>query len=471
MNKNLKTDLTEFDYDFWNVVNEIKEKNNRFFKENGRKRIAYIETFGCQMNEHDSEKIAWLLRQMDFKIGDKNSDLYIINTCSIRKNAEDKVYGRLGDLKKKKRENEDFMVAVCGCMMQRKESRDIVLDKFHNVDMIFGTNNIYKFPKLLKERLDGNTQVVDIEESYTNDDNLLGANRMYSYKSFVNIMYGCNNFCTYCIVPYTRGREMSRRPMDIVSEIKNLAKSGVKEVTLLGQNVNSYGKNLGENVNFVDLLKLVNEIDGIERIRFMTSHPKDFSKELALAFRDLEKLSNFLHLPVQAGSTKVLREMNRHYTKEDYIRKIDMVKEIVPEIALSTDIMVGFPTEEEKDFEDTIDLCKYVEYDSSFTFIYSMREGTPAYKMEQVPDEIKHDRFNRLLDVIYPIQLKKNMNEIGLKRKVLVESTSKSDPTKLTGRTEEFKLVNFKGSTDLIGKIVDVKIKDANTFSLKGDLI
>ena len=355
--------------------------------------------------------------------------------------------------------------------MQRKESRDIVLEKFPNVDMIFGTNNIYKFPKLLLERLENGVRAVDIEENYSNEDNLLGANRMYSFKSFVNIMYGCNNFCTYCIVPYTRGREKSRRPMDIVNEIKGLASHGVKEVTLLGQNVNSYGKSLSNNVRFVDLLKMVNEIDGIERIRFMTSHPRDFSKELAYAYRDLDKLKKFLHLPVQAGSSKVLRDMNRHYTKEEYIRKIDMVKEIVPEIALSTDLMVGFPTETEEDFKDTLDLCKYVEYDTSFTFIYSMREGTKAYEMDQVPEEIKHDRFNRLLDLIYPIQLKKNENEIGKVRKVLVESTSKSDENKLSGRTDEFKLVNFDGSKDLIGKIVDVSITDANTFSLKGDLV
>ena len=259
--------------------------------------------------------------------------------------------------------------------------------------------------------------------------------------------------------------------MDIVNEIKGLASHGVKEVTLLGQNVNSYGKSLSNNVSFVDLLKMVNEIDGIERIRFMTSHPRDFSKELAYAYRDLDKLKNFLHLPVQAGSSKVLRDMNRHYTKEEYIRKIDMVKEIVPEIALSTDLMVGFPTETDEDFKDTLDLCKYVEYDTSFTFIYSMREGTKAYEMDQVPEEIKHDRFNRLLDLIYPIQLKKNENEIGKVRKVLVESTSKSDENKLSGRTDEFKLVNFDGPKDLIGKIVDVNITDANTFSLKGDLV
>ena len=471
MDKNINLDLTEYDYDFWNVVNEIKQLNREFFEKNGRKRTAYIETFGCQMNEHDSEKIDWLLRQMDFYMSDRNSDLYIINTCSIRKNAEDKVYGRLGELKGKKRENENLLVAVCGCMMQRKESRDIVLEKFPNVDMIFGTNNIYKFPKLLLERLENGVRAVDIEENYSNEDNLLGANRMYSFKSFVNIMYGCNNFCTYCIVPYTRGREKSRRPMDIVNEIKGLASHGVKEVTLLGQNVNSYGKSLSNNVSFVDLLKMVNEIDGIERIRFMTSHPRDFSKELAYAYRDLDKLKNFLHLPVQAGSSKVLRDMNRHYTKEEYIRKIDMVKEIVPEIALSTDLMVGFPTETEEDFKDTLDLCKYVEYDTSFTFIYSMREGTKSYEMDQVPEEIKHDRFNRLLDLIYPIQLKKNENEIGKVRKVLVESTSKSDENKLSGRTDEFKLVNFDGSKDLIGKIVDVDITDVNTFSLKGDLV
>ena len=434
---------------------------------------AVILTYGCQMNFHDSEKISWLLEQMDFKIIEdiNEADLIILNTCSIRKSAEDKVYGKLGELKHLKKLKNSLKVCVCGCMMQRQESRDIVKEKFENVDIIFGTNNIYKFPKLLLKAYKDNEKVIDIEENYTNDDNNLGANRLYNFKSFVNIMYGCNNFCTYCIVPYTRGREKSRRPKEILNEIRDLAAHGTKEVTLLGQNVNSYGKNLDEKYTFTDLLKMINEVDGIERIRFMTSHPKDFSDELIYAFRDLDKLSNFLHLPVQAGSSKILKLMNRHYTKEQYLEKIYKIKEIVPDIALSTDIMVGFPGETEEDFLETIDLCKKVEYDSSFTFIYSMREGTIAANKEQIDEAIKHQRFNRLLDLLYPIQLRKNKAEIGKVKKVLVEDVSKTNKEALSGRTEEFKLVNFKGSGDLIGKIIPLKITDANTFSLTGEII
>ncbi|ERT56877.1 tRNA-2-methylthio-N6-dimethylallyladenosine synthase [Peptoniphilus koenoeneniae] len=434
---------------------------------------AVILTYGCQMNFHDSEKISWLLEQMDFKIIEdiNEADLIILNTCSIRKSAEDKVYGKLGELKHLKKLKNSLKVCVCGCMMQRQESRDIVKEKFENVDIIFGTNNIYKFPQLLLKVYKDNEKVIDIEENYTNDDNNLGANRLYNFKSFVNIMYGCNNFCTYCIVPYTRGREKSRRPKEILNEIRDLAAHGTKEVTLLGQNVNSYGKNLDEKYTFTDLLKMINEVDGIERIRFMTSHPKDFSDELIYAFRDLDKLSNFLHLPVQAGSSKILKLMNRHYTKEQYLEKIYKIKEIVPDIALSTDIMVGFPGETEEDFLETIDLCKKVEYDSSFTFIYSMREGTIAANKEQIDEAIKHQRFNRLLDLLYPIQLRKNKAEIGKVKKVLVEDVSKTNKEALSGRTEEFKLVNFKGSGDLIGKIIPLKITDANTFSLTGEII
>lgn len=434
---------------------------------------AVILTYGCQMNFHDSEKISWLLEQMDFKIIEdiNEADLIILNTCSIRKSAEDKVYGKLGELKHLKKLKNSLKVCVCGCMMQRQESRDIVKEKFENVDIIFGTNNIYKFPQLLLKAYKDNEKVIDIEENYTNDDNNLGANRLYNFKSFINIMYGCNNFCTYCIVPYTRGREKSRRPKEILNEIRDLAAHGTKEVTLLGQNVNSYGKNLDEKYTFTDLLKMINEVDGIERIRFMTSHPKDFSDELIYAFRDLDKLSNFLHLPVQAGSSKILKLMNRHYTKEQYLEKIYKIKEIVPEIALSTDIMVGFPGETEEDFLETIDLCKKVEYDSSFTFIYSVREGTIAANKEQIDEAIKHQRFNRLLDLLYPIQLRKNKAEIGKVKKVLVEDVSKTNKEALSGRTEEFKLVNFKGSGDLIGKIIPLKITDANTFSLTGEII
>ena len=448
----------------------------------GRPLTCCINTFGCQMNARDSEKLLGILETIGYQaVESEKADFVLFNTCTVRENANLRVYGRLGQLGAYKKTHPDMMIALCGCMMQEEEVVEKIRKSYRYVDLIFGTHNIFKLAELVSLCLERRTQggqkqgktkmVVDVWKDTDQIVEDLPVERKFPFKSGVNIMFGCNNFCSYCIVPYVRGRERSRRPGEIIGEIKNLVEDGVVEVMLLGQNVNSYGKSLSNNVTFVDLLKMVNEIDGIERIRFMTSHPKDFSKELAYAYRDLDKLKNFLHLPVQTGSSKVLRDMNRHYTKEDYIKKIDMVKEIVPEIALSTDLMVGFPTETEEDFKDTLDLCKYVEYDTSFTFIYSMREGTKAYEMEQVPEEIKHDRFDRLLDVIYPIQLRKNENEIGKVRKVLVESTSKSNDNKLSGRTDEFKLVNFDGDKDLIGKIVDVKITDANTFSLKGELV
>lgn len=460
-----------------NIINDYNNNIDQYIsyikQDNDKK--ATIITHGCQMNEHDSEKIAWLLQKMGYKIVDNidDSDFVIVNTCSVRHSAEDKVYGQLGNLKHlKNNSNRDLKLAVCGCMMQRKESREYVVDKFDNVDIIFGTNNIWRLPELIYKNSLDNKIAIDIDENISNNDDLLGADRLYKFKSYVNIMYGCNNFCTFCIVPYTRGRENSREKEDILREIKELAANGCKEVTLLGQNVNSYGKNLSNKTSFADLLYAINDIDGIERIRFMTSHPKDISDELIYAYKDLDKLSNFLHLPVQSGSTRLLKKMNRKYSKEDYLKLIDKIKTINPDIAFSTDLMIGFPGETEEDFEETLDLCKKVEYDTSFTFIYSKREGTIAARSkDQVPDKIKHERFQKLLDVLYPIQLKKNENLINTNQKVLVEGLSKTRNDILTGRTESFKTVNFKGDPKHIGEIVNVNITSANTFSLNGDLI
>lgn len=459
------------------LINDINNNVNEYIrniKENIDEKKALVITHGCQMNEHDSEKITWLLEKMGYSIVNDidDSDLIILNTCSVRHSAEDKVYGQLGNLKNLKSKKRNLKIAVCGCMMQREESRNYVIEKFPNVDIIFGTNNIWKLPELLSLSYDGKKLAMDIEENALNIDDSLGANRLYNFKSYVNIMYGCNNFCSYCIVPYTRGRETSRRPGEIIKEIEELAKNGTKEVTLLGQNVNSYGKTFDNNYTFANLLEDVNDIKGIERIRFMTSHPKDISDELIYSFKDLDKLCNFLHLPVQAGSSNVLKMMNRKYTKEDYLRKIDKIKNVNPNIALSTDIMVGFPGESEADFLDTLDLVKKVEYDTSFTFIYSIRENTPAAnRKDQVPDKVKHERFERLLDVLYPIQEKKNKAYIGKTVPVLVEDISKKDASNVSGRSNEFKLVNFKGDKSDIGKIVNVRIKDANSFSLVGEKI
>ncbi len=454
-------------------INNNVSEYIRNIKENIDEKKALVITHGCQMNEHDSEKITWLLEKMgyDFVNEVEDADLIILNTCSVRHSAEDKVYGQLGNLKNLKSKKKNIKVAVCGCMMQREESRNYVIEKFPNVDIIFGTNNIWKLPELLKSSYAGKKLSIDIEDNPLSIDDALGANRLYNFKSYVNIMYGCNNFCSYCIVPYTRGRETSRRPHEIIREIEELAKNGTKEVTLLGQNVNSYGKTFDDKFSFANLLEEINAINGIERIRFMTSHPKDISDELIYSFKNLDKLCNFLHLPVQAGSSRVLKLMNRKYTKEDYLRKIDKVKNVNPNIALSTDIMVGFPGESEEDFLDTLDLVKKVEYDTAFTFIYSMRENTPAARMDQVPDKVKHERFERLLDILYPIQERKNKAFIGRDVDVLVEDFSKKDESNVSGRTDEFKLINFKGNKSDIGKILKVKVKDANSFSLVGEKI
>lgn len=459
------------------LINDLNNNVNEYIrniKENIDEKKALVITHGCQMNEHDSEKITWLLEKMGYNFVNEidEADFIIVNTCSVRHSAEDKVYGQLGNLKNLKSKKKNIKIAVCGCMMQRDKSRNYVIEKFPNVDIIFGTNNIWKLPELLTESYNGTKLAMDIEENALSIDDKLGANRLYNFKSYVNIMYGCNNFCSYCIVPYTRGRETSRRPGEIIREIEDLARHGTKEVTLLGQNVNSYGKTLDEKFTFANLLEEINDIKGIERIRFMTSHPKDISDELIYSFKNLDKLSNFLHLPVQAGSSRVLKMMNRKYTKEDYLRTIDKVKNVNPNIALSTDIMVGFPGEEEEDFMDTLDLIKKVEYDTAFTFIYSVRENTPAAKRtDQVPDKMKHERFERLLEVLYPIQEKKNKAFIGKEVDVLVEDISKKNESKVSGRTDEFKLVNFEGDKNDVGNIVKVKIKDANSFSLVGEKV
>ncbi|OLS03964.1 tRNA (N6-isopentenyl adenosine(37)-C2)-methylthiotransferase MiaB [Tissierella creatinophila] len=449
----------------------MKQNNNN----NTDKIKKYIvQTYGCQMNEHDSEKISWILEAMGYVLTDdiKECDLIIYNTCAVRKSAEDKVFGKLGELKQEKRKNPDLILAVCGCMMQRQEVVDIITSKYRQVDIIFGTNNIHKLPELVNTHLNTGKTIIDIVEDTKQINENIDANRKYDFKAFVNIMHGCNNFCTYCIVPFTRGREVSRAPQNILEEIKGLADNGCKEVTLLGQNVNSYGKTLEKKYSFPDLLRDINQIDGIERIRFMTSHPKDISDELIDSYGKLDKLCNHLHLPVQSGSNKVLNLMNRKYTKEDYLNVIDKIRKINPDISITTDIIVGFPGEKEEDFEETLNLVKKVKFDSAYTFLYSIREGTPAAKMEdQIPDKIKHNRFQKLLDVLHEIGLKENESLLNKEVSVLVEEISKNHEDTLSGRTSSGKLVHFKGSKRLIGNIVNVKVDNVNTFTLEGTVI
>ena len=458
-------------------IEQIHRINENLFNKNGIRKSYILHTIGCQMNEHDSEMLISYLESMGYvrAMSEEESDIVIYNTCAVRENAELKVYGNLGHLKHLKQSKPDLKIVVCGCMMQQEHVVEEIKTKYKHVDLIFGTHNLYKFPELLASTFDREQILVDVWDVDGEVVEGMRSNRKYSIKAFVNIMYGCNNFCTYCIVPYTRGRERSRRPQDIINEIKELVQNGTKEVTLLGQNVDSYGKTLNEEdkIDFAGLLRLVNEIDGLERIRFMTSHPKDISDEVIYAIRDCEKVCEFLHLPCQCGSTELLKKMNRHYTKEDYLRIIEKAKKEVKDIAFSTDIMIGFPGETDADVEDTIDVCEKVRYDSAFTFIYSKRRGTPAAKMtNQIPEDVKHERFNKVLDVVNRIS---NEISMGYKDKVvevLVEGKSKKSDSVYTGKTRQNKTVNFTGGDDsMIGKLVDVLITDPKSFSLNGELV
>ena len=454
-----------------------------------------IITFGCQMNEHDSEVISGMLTQRGYTeaAGEdmRNTDIVIINTCSIRENADKRFFGTLGQLKKIKLANPNFTVCVCGCMMQQEHITKKLRQSYPWVDVIFGTHNIHEFPDMLEEmfqrRSTGEDWTVNqirssrefrVDRVYQDSDRIvegLPAKRLFGHKSFVNIMYGCNNFCTYCIVPYTRGREKSRRPEDIIAEVKALAADGVKEVTLLGQNVNSYrgvSADSGNEWDFADLIYALNEVEGLERIRFMTSHPKDLSDKLIAAFAECDKLCNYIHLPVQAGSSSVLRRMNRKYTREQYLELVRKLREAVPGIAISTDIIVGFPGETEEDFCETLSLAEEIQYDSAFTFLYSPRRGTPAADYEnQIPEDVKHERFNRLVEVMNRGSKARNAAFVGRVCRVLVDGPDKKSSGILNGRTEEFKLVDFEGPEELIGSMVDVEITASNTFSLQGRIV
>ena len=434
-------------------------------------RTFHITTFGCQMNEHDSEIIDGLLTERGFSSVKERKDasIVIINTCSVRDNADKRFFGTLGQLKKRKESDPSFIVCVCGCMMQQQRVVDIIKAKYPWVDVIFGTNSIHHIPELIEKVSMEKEKLVDIIENTEEIVEGLPAKRLFKHKALVNIMFGCNNFCTYCIVPYTRGREKSRRPEAILAEVRELVDDGVKEIMLLGQNVNSYD---GDGTSFAELLKMINEIDGLERIRFMTSNPKDLSDELIEAFTICDKLCHNLHLPIQSGSNRVLKRMNRKYTREDYLKLIEKLRIRVPDITLSTDIIVGFPGETNEDFEETLSLVKEVEYDSAFTFIYSIRKGTPAEKFDnQVEESEKHRRFDLLVSTVNEISEKKNKVYQDRIEKILVDGVSKNNKLMLTGRTDGFKLVNFAGKKDMIGSLVDVRITDAKTFSLLGEVI
>lgn len=439
----------------------------------GQKRY-FIATYGCQMNEHDSEKLAGMLSNMSYlECDDKEeADLIIFNTCCVRENAELKVYGNLGQLKPLKKKKPDMIIAICGCMMQQAHVVEYIKKKYPFVDLIFGTHNLHNFPVLLSNCKQSDNMLVEVWDEEGEIIEGLPSIRKYGLKTFVNIMYGCNNFCTYCIVPYTRGRERSREPENIIEEVKGLVDKGTKEITLLGQNVNSYGKSLEEEIDFAGLLRKINEVDGLERIRFMTSHPKDASQRLIDAIKDCDKVCEHIHLPVQAGSNNILGAMNRKYTREQYLKLVEDAKAAVPDISITTDIIVGFPGETEEDFEDTLDLVDRIGYDNSFTFIYSIRKGTPAAEMEnQIPEDVKHMRFNRLLKILHRGIKERNLELKDRVVEVLVEGVSKNDESILMGRTRTNKVVNFDGPRDLIGELCNVKITKPRNFSLYGELV
>lgn len=451
----------------------IEAMKDRNLAAKGPKRYMII-TYGCQMNEHDSEKLAGMLQNMGYEstMRKEEADLIIINTCCVRENAELKVYGNLGALKSLKKNRPEMTIAVCGCMMQQPQVVDEIKRRYRHVDLVFGTHNLHKFPELLVNSLHTDNMLVEVWDHEGEIVEGVPVIRKYGLKTFVNIMFGCNNFCSYCIVPYTRGRERSREVADIVAEVEDLARNGTKEITLLGQNVNSYGKTLAEKTSFADLLRTLNKVEGIERIRFMTSHPKDLSDDLIDAIATCEKVCEHVHLPFQAGSNQVLKAMNRSYTQEQYLELVKKLKERVPNVALTTDIIVGFPGETEEDFEETLKIVREVGFDAAFTFLYSVRQGTPAANLkDQVPEEVKHARFNRLVAQVNEICASINQGYLNQVVEVLVEGPSKTDPTRLMGRNRQNKLINFDGSPELINQLVKVKITEPKSFSLNGVVV
>ena len=430
----------------------------------------YITTMGCQLNENDSEKLAGIVEGMGFEKTEKleEADLVIYNTCCVRENAEERLFGKLGELKKQK-EEKGTIIAIGGCMMQEPTMLEKIKKSYNYTDIVFGTHTLHKFEEDLKKVLENGKKVrdvIDIDGEVIED---LPIKRNDNFKASVTIMYGCNNFCSYCIVPYVRGRERSREPEKILEEVEMLAKEGYKEITLLGQNVNSY--NGRENYKFANLLNDVCKIDGIERVRFISPHPKDFTDDVIEAIANNPKIARVLHLPLQSGSSAVLKKMNRKYTKEQYLELVDKIKTRIPDVVLSTDIIVGFPGETEEEFEDTLDVVGKVNYEQVFMFIYSRREGTVADKMEnQIPEEIKHKRFDRLKELFDSRVSENNQKYIGTTQKILVDGYSKNDKETLTGRTDTNKVVNFKGNEELIGKMINIKITEEHKWYLSGEI-
>lgn len=453
-------------------INELREIYDKEYGKTGIKRTFRVETFGCQMNFKDSEKIAGVLTQSGYEeTTDEVADFVIFNTCTIRENANHKIYGRLGYLGTLKDKKPDMIIAICGCMMQEPAVVEKIKKSYSFVDIIFGTHNIYKLAELIKIRRDSRHMVIDLltEGEMIVED--LPSERKYSFKAGVNIILGCNNFCTYCIVPYVRGRERSRNVEDIIKEIEEMVKEGVIEIMLLGQNVNSYGKDLETPVSFAKLLEEVDKVKGVKRIRFMTSNPKDLSDELIEVIKNSKNVCNHIHLPIQSGSSRLLKLMNRHYTKESYIDVVNKLRNAIPDISITTDFIVGFPGETDEDFDETIDLVRQVGFTSAYSFVYSKRTGTPAATMDgQVSEEVIKERFPRLLDEIRDNSQKFTMNYKNTIQEVLVDEINEQRPELVSGRLSNNVLVHFEGNEEYIGKLMNVEIISNENFYYMGKL-
>jgi len=453
-------------------IEKIISLNTHKQNETGTVPTYFIRTYGCQMNDRDSEKLTALIETLGYTAATSQdvADLVLYNTCCVRESAEDKVFGHLGDLNHLKKTRKDMIVAICGCMTQQEHIAQQFAQKHNYINIIFGTGNRHRFPEFLYKTLTTGKNIMDITEDdgLPELDNISVTTREFPHKAGVNIMFGCDNYCSYCIVPYVRGREKSRLPQDIIKEVQELVNDGVVEIMLLGQNVNSYGQNLEVPTSFPKLLYEVNKINGLKRIRFMTSHPKDVSDELLFALRDLDKVCKSLHLPLQSGSTKVLHDMNRKYTQEDYLSLIRRAKEHIPEIGLSTDIIVGYPGETDEDFEETIKAVTEAQFNSAFTFQYSKRSGTPAAERKDVPDKkIVAERFDRLIDVMYPIMQTLNEKLIGKTVAVMIDDFVSNNQYK--GKTDDGTLVNFSSEQRYKqGDVVFVTIETARSFYVTG---
>ena len=455
-----------------NLVKVRKYKIDDDYKELGLGKTYYIKTYGCQMNVHDSENIKAILEEMSFKetLDMEKADLILLNTCAIRENAHNKVFGMIGRLKHMKENRPNIITGVCGCMAQEEVVVNEILDKYSFLDLVFGTHNIHELPEILNKAMHNKKIEVEVYSCEGDIIEDIPVKRDSKYKAFVNIMYGCDKFCTYCIVPYTRGKQRSRRFGDIIREVKSLKDAGYKEVTLLGQNVNAYGKDLGLEFDMGDLLEEVAKT-GIERIRFVTSHPWDFTDKMIEVISKYPNIMPYIHLPLQSGSDRILKLMGRRYTKKSYLELFNKIKETVPNASITTDIIVGFPGESEDDFEDTLDVVNICKYDSAFTFIFSPREGTPAAKMkDDTPLDVKEDRLHRLNELVNKYALEANLQYLDKVVPVLLENVSEKNSDMLAGYTDTMKLVNVKASKDMLGKIVDVKITDVKTWSMDGEI-